>query len=119
MVSKDYKWYVVYTKNQHERKVSEDTLRWNVVSYLPMIKSVRYWSDRKKSIDVPLFPNYVFLKISCKEYIKVLEHPSVVSFIRSGKDLSVISEKILNSIKTIVNEKWNISWTSLILVWVH
>lgn len=105
MISKDYRWYVAYTKNQHEKRVNSDSFRMNITSYLPLIKTVRCWSDRKKCIEVPLFPNYIFLKLSCKEYTKILEHPSIIGFVKLGSDLSTISEKQLESIRAIVDEK--------------
>ena len=56
-------WYVIYTKNRHERKVAEQLERVGVEYFLPCINAVRQWYDRKKIISVPLFPSYIFVKI--------------------------------------------------------
>ena len=57
-------WYVLYVKSRHERKV-DDLLKENQLeSFLPLVKTVRKWSDRNKIIQMPLFPSYVFVKIN-------------------------------------------------------
>ena len=105
MIDESYKWYVVYTRNQHEKKVFKDSIKMNIVAFLPMEKRVRYWSDRKKIIDSPLFPNYVFLKLSNREYFSILGHPSVVQFVKQGNELSTISDEQIQSVQTIIDKQ--------------
>ena len=105
MIDKTYKWYIIYTKNQHERKVHNDVKYLNIQTFFPTVKKVRFWSDRKKTIEIPLFPNYLFLKLSNKEYISILQHPSVIQFVKDGNNLSTITEKQIRTIQIIVNEQ--------------
>ena len=71
-------WYAVYTYPRHEKAV-KDQLDWkSVESFLPTFASERHWKDRKVSIDLPLFPGYIFTRIHLSERVKVLAVPSVV-----------------------------------------
>ena len=105
MIDKSYKWYVVYTKTQHEKKVHMDIEAQSIQSFLPLVKTVRFWSDRKKYIHVPMFPNYVFIKLSCREYYRILNHPSVISFVKFEGSPSSVPEEQINCIRKITEHK--------------
>ncbi len=81
-----YRWYPVYTNPRAEKKTAEELQKRGIVVYLPLQKTLKQWSDRKKWVEEPLFKSYVFVYISHKEYDKVLQTPGVVRFIFfSGK----------------------------------
>jgi transcription antitermination factor NusG len=101
----NYKWHVVYTKNQHEKRVYKDIIKCDIYSYLPLIKETREWSDRKKEIECPLFPNYLFVKTCAKDYIKILENPSVIGFVKTENRPATIPDNQIQTIKTIVSER--------------
>lgn len=62
-------WYVLYTKSNCEKKVSELLQRRGVIVFCPLNKVYRQWSDRRKQLSVPLFPSYVFVHIEEKDLI--------------------------------------------------
>lgn len=55
------RWYAVWTRPRHEKKVAADLQEKGVVTYLPLLTQVHRWSDRRKMIEVPLFPCYAFV----------------------------------------------------------
>jgi|SRR5882724_9692387 len=55
------RWYAAYTRANHERRVSERLGASRVEHFLPLYSSIRRWKDRKISLDMPLFPEYVFV----------------------------------------------------------
>jgi transcriptional antiterminator RfaH len=56
-----------YTLRRSERKVSVDGSQYGSgILLVPLIKVVRQWSDRKKKLEVPLFLNYVYVKIDSR-----------------------------------------------------
>jgi len=55
------KWFVVRTKPRWEKKVALQISRKNIDYYLPLVEKIRFWSDRKKKIQEPLFSGYVFV----------------------------------------------------------
>ena len=74
-------WYVLYVKPKNEKKVAERLSSHQLDVYCPMIKEVKQWSDRKKTIEVPLFMSYVFVNITECERQKVFEVPGVVRYL--------------------------------------
>jgi transcription antitermination factor NusG len=62
--AKKCSWHVVYTMPNSERKVATAIAEMGIEPYLPLHKVMRQWSDRKKKLLVPLFPNYVFVNVS-------------------------------------------------------
>ena len=74
-------WYVVYTKPKWEKKVAERLNEIGVVSYCPLVKKTSQWSDRKKTIQVPLFNSYVFVQVEEKDRNRVFEIPGAVRYL--------------------------------------
>ena len=56
-------WYAVYVRSKHEKSVHDALQAKGIKSSLTMKTVIRYWSDRKKKVEVPLFPGYVFVNI--------------------------------------------------------
>ncbi len=52
-------WYVLFTMSKLEKKINYSFQQQGIESFLPLHKIIRQWSDRKKKLDVPLFPNYI------------------------------------------------------------
>jgi transcription antitermination factor NusG len=74
-------WYAVYTNPRHEKRVQQSLLGRLVECYLPLYKSVRRWQDRRKEIELPLFPGYVFVRIAYRSRLQVLTAPGVVQIV--------------------------------------
>jgi transcriptional antiterminator RfaH len=93
MLSKN--WYAIYTKARNEKKVAELLTRDGISNYLPLMKRIKVWSDRKKKVEEPLFTSYVFVYITEKEHLKVLQVPGVVRYISfEGKKVTIRPEQI-------------------------
>lgn len=105
MVGREYKWYVLYTRSQHERQLHRDFGRRCIESYLPLAPSIRFWSDRTKIVDMPLFPNYLFVRASCREYTFIDEHRSVIGFVKTGREPSEVPDSTIEILKIALNEK--------------
>lgn len=83
-------WYAIYTKSRNEKKISEFFLRDGIEHYLPLVKRIKIWSDRKKQVEEPMFPSYIFVYISEQEHLSVLRTIGVVRFITfEGKKVSI------------------------------
>jgi transcription antitermination factor NusG len=98
-------WNVIYTCPKTEKKVHNSLTKLNVDSYLPLQKVVRQWSDRKKKIEVPMFPNYVFVKVDLTEHWKVLSVNGVVRFINFAGILSKVPDYEIDMIKRILQDE--------------
>lgn len=95
MIDQNYHWYPVYTRSRAEKKAYEELTGKGVQAYLPLHKTVRQWSDRKKIIEEPLIKSYLFVYISNKEYMDVLTTTGIVRFLYfSGKIASMPNQQI-------------------------
>ena len=75
------RWYATYVCSRHEKQVLSQLQERNVNCFLPLYRSVRRWKDRRKELELVLFPGYVFVRIDLKERLRVLQLPSVVRFV--------------------------------------
>lgn len=60
-------WYILIVKPKHEIKVTTKLKALDIEVYCPLVKETKIWSDRKKTVEVPLFKNYVFVHLQEKE----------------------------------------------------
>lgn len=103
--SKRGKWYVMYVKSRHEKKVNQLLQENEINSFLPIVKTVKQWSDRKKTTLKPLFPSYVFVNINSPfEFQKALSVDGACAYIRFGKEYASATEKEINQIKLLVED---------------
>jgi transcription antitermination factor NusG len=102
------KWYAIYTKPRWEKKVADLLTRKDVITYCPLNRILRQWSDRKKLVQEPLFKSYVFVQISNEEMIKVKETDGVLRFVWWLNKPAVIRDVEIEIIKDFLNEHINV-----------
>jgi transcription antitermination factor NusG len=95
-------WYAVRTRSCAEFVVTAGLQGRELEVFLPRYHSLRSWSDRKKVIDVPLFPGYVFCKFSPDRRLSVLMTAGVVGIVSCGATPVPIPEIEITSIKTMI-----------------
>jgi len=98
-----YKWYVVYTQPRAEKKAGEYLAEKNIRFYLPLVTTIRQWSDRKKKVELPLFPSYLFVYVSQREYYEVLNITGISRYLFFEGKAATISQKEIDKIKMLLN----------------
>lgn len=78
------RWYAAYTWAHHEKSVARQLDDRRIESFVPLYRSVRRWKDRRKELQLALFPSYVFVRIDVKQRLNVLQVPGVVNFVSFG-----------------------------------
>jgi len=104
-VSKEKKWFAIYTKPRWEKKVNSRLLEKGIDSWCPVQKKMSQWSDRKKLIEDPLFKSYVFVHISEDERLAVLTTDGAVQFVYHLKKPAVIRDEEIEIIRAYLLEK--------------
>lgn len=84
-----------YTYPKFERKVHEYLQQENYESFLPLHWVIRQWSDRKKRIKVPLFPNYIFVNIEQNKIFEVLKIPKIICCLSFNRTPAFLGQKKL------------------------
>ena len=95
-------WHAVYVSSRSEKKVCENLNNKNIEAYVPVVKTIRQWSDRKKMVEFPLINGYVFVKINSLEIDKILQTKGIVSFVRQSGKIAIIREVEINRLKQLV-----------------
>ena len=75
------KWYAACTRPRHEKRATQQIEAQRIECFLPLYKSVRRWKDRRKHLDLPLFPGYVFVHLALSDRLRVLQSPGVLQLI--------------------------------------
>ena len=97
-------WYAIYVKSRTEKKAYDALISFGIDGYLPLVKTLKQWSDRRKWVEEPLFRSYLFVCIDKSEYFKVLNVDGVVKFITfEGKAVAIPPNQI-QAIKQFVDE---------------
>lgn len=98
-------WYVLYTKSNCEKKVNELLCKKGIEAYCPLNKIYRQWSDRRKQLNVPLFPSYVFVKVTEKDLLSLRNMTSkIVSILYWLGKPAVIKNEEISEIKYFLNQ---------------
>jgi transcription antitermination factor NusG len=74
-------WYAVSVRPRHENVVTRHLEHQGLNYFLPVYRSVRRWKDRRKELDMALFPGYVFVNLDLRDRLGVLRAPGVVQFV--------------------------------------
>lgn len=91
------RWYAVYTHSRAEKRVNDRLTDAGIETFLPLQKTLRQWSDRKKLVEKPLISSYVFVKVTPKEFFTVRTTDGVVKFIMiQGKPVDIPEIQITN-----------------------
>ena len=101
-------WYAVYTRSRSEKKVAEYMLDEGYNAYLPLIKTLRQWSDRKKKVEIPLISSYVFVNVSEREYYDVLNIEGAVCYVTFEGKAAPIRNSEIEALKMAVDGNMNI-----------
>jgi transcription elongation factor/antiterminator RfaH len=77
----DSNWYALYTYPRHEKLVAQQIERRSFHCFLPLYRSVRRWKDRRKELELALFPGYVFVRMAFENRLQVLQMRGVVRMV--------------------------------------
>lgn len=104
-------WRVLYVHSRHEKKVFSSLNEMGIEVYVPLVRTLKQWSDRKKWVDEPLIKGYVFVHVSEKERGMVFVVEGIVNYLRfQGKDAIVRDEEI-HALKKLIEFGYNIEVT--------
>jgi len=99
-----HSWHAVYTKSRAEKKAQAELTEQNIEVFLPLQRKLRQWSDRKKWVEMPLISGYLFVRISRKEYDKVLQSNYVVTYVRFEGKAAIIPDEQIEYLKLMLKQ---------------
>ncbi len=60
----DMNWYALYVKSNHEFVTCGELSKKHIETFLPTVRKLRQWKDRRKWVDFPIFPGYLFIHLN-------------------------------------------------------
>jgi len=94
----------LYTRPRHEKRVAEQLSENGVEHYLPLVRTQRQWSDRKKWVEEPLFRSYVFVFGDAGQRYRAVQTHGTVGFVRFGDRPAVVREEEIDTIRRVLRE---------------
>jgi transcription antitermination factor NusG len=99
----DRLWLAVFVKSHHEKRISQHFTQRQIENFLPSYTEVHKWANRcKATVELPLFPNYLFVNVSKGIRGRVLEVPGVLSIVCRGSQLESLPEAEIEFIRSAV-----------------
>jgi transcription antitermination factor NusG len=92
-------WYAIYTNARHEKVVARQLSQRSIESFLPLYRSVHRWKDRRKVVELALFPSYVFVRIAIEERLRVLQVPGVVGLVGFDGKFPALPDQEITSLR--------------------
>ncbi len=103
----DARWYAIRTRSRHEKVAVRELDAQGVQVFLPLMSSMRQWSDRRTPVEMPLFPGYAFVRVAylSGDRVRVLRTTGVVEFVGPSMAGASIPDEQMESIRTILARK--------------
>ena len=95
-------WFVTTVRPQHEVVVAKWFEELALEPFSPFYNVVRQWSDRKKTLEQPIFPGYVFCRFAREDRAKVLNTPGVRSIVGFGGQPAVVPDSEMEQLSAMV-----------------
>jgi len=93
-------WYAVSVRPRHEKLVTRHLEHRGVNYFLPVYRSLRQWKDRRKELDMALFPGYVFVNLNLRNRGGVLQAPGVVQFVSFQGQPAVVPDVEIRALES-------------------
>jgi len=103
-------WYPFYTLPRHEKKLATLFDRNGTEYYLPLLKVLRKWSDRKKWVEEPLFKSYIFVrtKYPSSDFYKIISSPGIVRSVSFEGRPHSVSDAEIETIKQLLEKGYSL-----------
>jgi transcription antitermination factor NusG len=86
-------WFVLFVRTNQEKTTAARLDHLQIEHFLPCFRSLRQWKDRRVTLEMPLFPGYVFVHLPHAERMRVLTLPNVLYFVGSGNSPAVLTDE--------------------------
>jgi len=100
-------WYAVQTRARHEKMVAQRLEERRIATFLPLVREIHRWSDRKKTVQVPLFSCYVFARIAPTnvDRLRVLCADGVLSLVGKRGEGTPIPDEEIESVRILLERR--------------
>ena len=98
-------WFGIRVRSRCEVRAYDDLCLRGFEAFLPLCSVRRRWSDRVKTLQVPMFGGYLFCRFALPDRLKVLNAAGVAQIVGIGNTPVPISEAEIRSVQTLATSK--------------
>ena len=96
-------WYAVHTRSRHEKMVAGLLAEREIERFLPLVRTLSQWADRRKWVEKPVFPGYLFVRVHEDETPTVRETGGVVRLLGTEPSRpSIVPDAEVENIRRLV-----------------
>jgi transcription elongation factor/antiterminator RfaH len=101
------RWFAVWTRSRQEKMAASMLESLGVSCFLPLKTELRQWSDRKQSVQVPLFSGYLFVRMDPAKdrRLQVLKTPGIVGFVGNHTGPLPIPDQEIEDVRTVLMQR--------------
>jgi transcription antitermination factor NusG len=102
VITLSYQWYALHVRRRFEKYVANQLSDKGYETFVPTYVNRRKWSDREKSLTLPLFPSYVFCRFNIHARLPVLTTPGVNCVLGVGRTPTPVDENEIASLRQVI-----------------
>ena len=95
-------WYALHVRSRFEKFAQTQLNQKGYETFLPTSVSTRQWSDRVKSVSLPLFPSYLFCRFDLRSRLPILLTPGINAIVGIGKTPMAVDEMEISAIRRVM-----------------
>lgn len=105
----EFRWLVLYTRPRYEKKVARQLAERGIEHFLPLREEMRQWSDRKKLVEAPLFPGYIFVHVDERQRMQALETDGAMKFVHFNGRVAEVRPATIDALRLVVDSRAPVS----------
>jgi transcription antitermination factor NusG len=104
-------WFALQTEPKNEKKVERLLSQKGYVCFLPTYRQKRQWSARTVTVELPLFPRYIFCQFNASAFGKAVSTQGVLRIVAFGGRPAEIPMEEINALQLlaksdVLQEPW-------------
>ncbi len=102
----DPAWFALYVQVNHEKEVAQRLQQKSIDCYLPLLECWSKRRDRRKKINSPLFPGYVFVHTVLDNYtnVNILKTPGTVYMLKNSEGPLIIPDYQIENLRAMMDK---------------
>lgn len=95
-------WFAVQVRARRELGISEQLCSLGYEWFLPLYSCKKRWSDRIKTVQLPLFPGYIFCRFDPLNRLPILKIPGVIQVVGFNRQPVPVDQDEIRAIQVLV-----------------
>jgi transcription antitermination factor NusG len=95
-------WFALRVRPNFEKTVAMSLRNKGYEEFLPLYQARRRWSDRYRTLELPLFSGYLFCRIDLRHRLPVLTTPGLLGIVSSGKIPLPVNDVEVAAVQSVV-----------------